>query len=89
MDDVSMRVGFYVMNLISVSALAAVFAPWILVHRNQNRIAAFFAMLPVLPICLAILAFFTLDSWLSRTFSSMGAPTFIATSVGTAAHAKS
>ena len=89
MDDVTMRVGFYVMNLISVSALAAIFAPWILAHRNQNRIAVFFAMLPVLLICLATLAFLTLDSWLSRTFSSMEALTLIAASGGAAEHAKS
>jgi uncharacterized membrane protein YidH (DUF202 family) len=89
MDDVTMRLGFYVVNLISVSALAAIFAPWILAHRNQNKIAVFFAMLPVLLICLATLAFLTLDSWLNRTFSSMGAPTFIATSVGAAERAKS
>ena len=88
MDDVTMRMGFYVVNLISVSALAAIFAPWILAHRNQNKIAAIFALLPVLLICLAILAFLTLDSWLSRTFSSMDAPTFIAASVGAAEHAK-
>jgi len=89
MDDVTMRMGFYVVNLISVSALAAIFAPWVLAHRNQNKIAAFFAMLPALLIFLAILAFLTLDSWLSRTFSRMGAPTFIAASVGAAEDAKS
>ena len=68
MDDVTMRIGFYVVTLITVSALAAIFAPWILAHRNHNKVAAFIAMLPVLLICLATLAFLTLDSWLSRTF---------------------
>ena len=82
MDDVTMRLGFYVMNLISISALAAIFAPWIFAYRKQNKIAACFAMLPVLLICLAILAFLTLDNWLNRTFSSMGASTFIAARVG-------
>ena len=89
MDDITMRIGFYVVNLISVSTLAAIFAPWILAHWSHNRTAGFFAVLPVLLICLAILAFLTLDSWLNRTFSSTGAPTFIAASVGAAEHAKS
>ena len=68
MEDVTMRVGFYVVNLISVSALAAIFVPWILAYRHRNKIAAFVATLPVLLICLAIVAFLTLDSWLNRTF---------------------
>jgi sterol desaturase/sphingolipid hydroxylase (fatty acid hydroxylase superfamily) len=87
MDDVTMRLGFYVMNLISISALAAVFAPWIFAYRNQNRFAAFFAILPVLLICLAILAFFTLDNWLNRTFSSTGVSTFIAARIAAEEHA--
>jgi hypothetical protein len=48
MDDVTMRIGFYVVNLISVSALAAIFAPWMLARRSHNKTAAFFAVLPVL-----------------------------------------
>lgn len=89
MDDVTMRVGFYVVNLIILSALAGTFAPWIFAHRNQNKIAAVLAVLPVLLICLALLAFLTLDSWLNRTFSSMGVPTFTAVSVGAVEHDKS
>lgn len=68
MDDVTLRVGFYVMNLITASAFAAIFVPWILVYRKRNKIATFIAMLPVLLVCFAILAFLTLDSWLNRTF---------------------
>lgn len=89
MDDVTMRIGFYVVNLISAVSLAAVFAPWMLAQRKYNRIAASVALLPVLLICLAILAFLTLDSWLNRTFSSMDGATFAAASVGTAEHAES
>ena len=81
-----MRVGFYVVNLISASALAAVFAPWILAHRKHNKTATFVAMLPVLLICLATLAFLTLDNWLNRTFSSMGGATFDAALVRTIVH---
>jgi hypothetical protein len=68
MDDVTMRVGFYVMNLITASSFAAIFVPWILAYRKRNKIATFIAILPVLLICFAILAFLTLDSWLNRTF---------------------
>lgn len=82
MDDVTMRVGFYVVNLITVSALAATIVPWIFANRSQNKIAALFAMLPVLLIGLAILAFLTLDNWLNRTFSGRGVPSFAATMVG-------
>ena len=70
MQDVTMRIGFYVVNLISVTALAAIFAPWILALRKYNNTAVIFAILPTLLSCLAILAFLTLDSWLNRTFSS-------------------
>ena len=84
-----MRIGFYVVNLITVSALVSVFAPWLLAYREHNKSAAFFAVLPVLLICLAILAFLTLDNWLNRTFSSLTEPTFVATPVGTADDAKS
>lgn len=89
MDDVTMRVGFYVMNLITASALAAVFVPWILAHRKRSKSAVVVAMLPVLLICLATLAFLTLDSWLNRTFSSTGSARFVAVSVEAADHANS
>lgn len=89
MDDVSMRIGFYVVNLITFSALAGVFAPWVLAYRNYNKSAAFCAVLPVLLICLAILAFLTLDSWLNRTFSSLSEPAFAATPTGIAERARS
>ena len=82
MDDVSMRIGFYVMNLISISALVAVFAPWIFAYRNRNKAAVIFAMLPALLLCLAALAFLTLDSWLNRTFASEREPTSIAAADG-------
>lgn len=78
MDDVTMRLGFYVVNLILMVAIAAIFVPWIFAHRNQNTIAMFVALLPALLICLAVLAFVTLDSWLNRTFSAAGARTVIA-----------
>ena len=71
MDDVTMRLGFYLLNLISVSAFVAVIAPWLLVRRNHNKTAVFFAVLPLLLLCCAILAFLLLDSWLNRTFSSI------------------
>ncbi len=89
MDDVTMRVGFYVVNVISVSALVAIFVPWILAFREHNKFAAVFATLPVLLICLAILAFLTLDSWLNGTFSSARVSALAAASVGAAEHANS
>lgn len=88
MDDVTMRVGFYVVNLITASALAAVFVPWILAYWKWSKIAVVVAILPVLLICLAILAFLTLDSWLNRTFSRMDVSPFVVASVGNAGHAK-
>lgn len=69
MQDVTMRIGFYVLNAIALAAVAAVFAPWFFVRKQNNRRAIFFALLPVLLICLAIAGFVTLDSWLNRTFS--------------------
>jgi hypothetical protein len=69
MDDVSMRIGFYVLNTVALAAVAAVFLPWIFARKKDNRRAIFFATLPVLLLCLATLAFLTLDSWLNRTFS--------------------
>ncbi len=70
MDDVTMRIGFYVLNAVALAAAAAVFVPWIYVHKQSNRRALFFALLPLLLMALATLAFLTLDSWLNRTFSS-------------------
>lgn len=69
MDDVSMRIGFYVLNGVAVAAVIAVFVPWFFARKQDNRRAIFFAALPVLLLCLATLAFLTLDSWLGRTFS--------------------
>ena len=69
MGDVTMRIGFYVLNLIAAAALVAVFGPWILAHRNRNKIAIFVAVLPMLLFCLAVLAFLTLDSWLNKAFA--------------------
>ncbi len=69
-SDVTMRIGFYVVNLITISALAAVFVPWLLAYRERNLGAVFIATLPMLLIFSAVLAFLTLDSWLNRTFSS-------------------
>jgi uncharacterized membrane-anchored protein len=83
MNDVTMRVGFYVVNLITASALAAVFVPWILAQRKRSKIAVVIAMLPVLLIFLAILAFLTLDSWLNRTFANLSSAPFVTASVGT------
>jgi hypothetical protein len=69
MDDVSMRIGFYVLNGVVVSAVVAVFAPWYFARKQNNRRAIFFAALPLALLCLAGLGFLTLDSWLNRTFS--------------------
>ena len=68
MEDVTMRIGFYVLNTVALAAAAAVFAPWFFARKQANRSAIFFATLPALLLCLAGLAFLTLDSWLSRTF---------------------
>jgi len=69
MQDVTMRIGFYVLNAIGVSAVAAVFLPWIFMHKQNTRRAIIFALLPLLLICLALAGFLTLDSWLNRTFT--------------------
>ena len=82
MDDVTMRVGFYVLNLICVTAGLAVMAPWVLAYRNRGRLAAFTAAAPVLLIILAVVAFATLDSWLNRTFAGMGGAATITPSIG-------
>ena len=70
MQDVTMRIGFYVLNATALAAAAAVFLPWIYARKQNNRRAIFFALLPLLLICIATLAFLTLDSWLNRTFSN-------------------
>ncbi len=70
MQDVTMRIGYYVLNLISMVAFVSIFLPWIFAHREHNKLAIFFAILPTLLTCLAILSFLLLDSWLKRTFTS-------------------
>ena len=37
MSGVTMHVGFHVMNLITVSALAAMYVPWLLAYRKHNK----------------------------------------------------
>lgn len=69
MQDVTMRIGFYVVNGIAVAAVAGVIAPWVLTQRNRGTAAFVFAALPALLVVLAILSFLTLDSWLNRTFA--------------------
>ena len=81
MQDVTMRIGYYVLNLISLTALAGIVAPWILAYRKRARSAAFFAMVPVLLVCLAIVSFLTLDSWLRRTFAQGQVPPSMATTL--------
>lgn len=70
MDDVTMRIGFYVLNAVALAAAAAIFLPWIYARKKNNRRALFFAFLPLLLMTLAAIAFLTLDNWLNRTFSS-------------------
>ena len=69
MRDVSMRIGYYVLNGIVLAALIGIFAPWSLARRRRKG-AIFAAVLPVLLLIIAILAFLTLDSWLQRTFGA-------------------
>lgn len=68
MEDVTMRIGFYVVNGIAVAAIAGVITPWILAQKNRGKAAFIIAALPMLLVLLAILSFLTLDSWLNRTF---------------------
>ncbi len=70
MADVTMRIGFYVLNTAALAGVAAVFLPWIFARKKDNRHAVFFALLPVFILMLAMIGFLTLDSWLNRTFSS-------------------
>ncbi len=69
MADVTMRIGFYVLNAIGIAGVVAVFMPWLFARKKDNRRAILFALLPVGLICLTLLGFLTLDSWLNRTFS--------------------
>ena len=68
MSDVTMRIGYYVLNAIVLAAVVAMFAPWILVHRQRPKGAVAVAVLPVLLTIIAVVAFLLLDSWLRRTF---------------------
>ena len=68
MQDVTMRIGYYVFHGIIAAALIGVFGPWMLARRNRTKSAIFLSVLPALLVCLAVLAFLTLDSWLQRTF---------------------
>ena len=69
LQDVTMRIGYYVLNGIVVAAVVGIFGPWYFALKNHSRIAMFLATLPILLTCLAIVSFLTLDSWLQRTFS--------------------
>jgi len=68
MQDVTMRIGFYVVNGIAVAAVVGVIAPWILARQERKTAAFIAAALPALLVVLAVLSFLTLDSWLNRTF---------------------
>lgn len=68
-SDVTMRVGFYAINLIALLALVGVFAPWIVTQKKHKKSAIAFAALPLLVSCITVLLFLVLDSWLNRTFS--------------------
>lgn len=68
MQDVTMRVGFYVVNGIALAAVAGVIAPWLLARQAHGTAAFVVAALPALLVVLAVLSFLTLDSWLNRTF---------------------
>ncbi len=68
-SDVTMRIGFYVVNLIALTAIVGVFAPWVFAQKKHTKSAIFSAILPLTLTCLAVLLFLTLDSWLNRTFS--------------------
>lgn len=70
MQDVTMRIGYYVLNVIVAAAFVGIVAPWILTLRKRHKSAVFFALLPALLVFIAVLSFFTLDSWLQRTFST-------------------
>ncbi len=69
MDDVTLRIGFYVVNFIAAAAVAGTVLPWLLTLWQRTRLATICAIIPLMLGCLAVLAFLTLDSWLNRTFS--------------------
>ena len=69
MSDVTMRVGYYVLNAVTIAAGIAVMAPWVLAWRGRVTAAAIVAVLPAVLAALAVIAVLTLDSWLRRTFS--------------------
>ncbi len=69
MQDVTMRIGYYVVNVIVVAAFLAIFGPWVLALRKRNKSAVLMAALPAILIVLAVLSFLLLDSWLQRTFA--------------------
>ena len=68
-SDVTMRIGFYVVNLIAVLALVGIFAPWVFTRKKQIKSAIAFATLPSVITCITVLLFLVLDSWLNRTFT--------------------
>ena len=70
MQDVTMRIGFYVLNAIGLTGMVSIFAPWIFVRKGDNKKAVLFAFLPLILICLSLISFLTLDNWLNKTFSS-------------------
>lgn len=70
MQDVTMRVGYYVVNAIFVVAFVGIVGPWFFAYRAHRKRAVFLAVLPTILVCIAILAFLLLDSWLQRNFSS-------------------
>ncbi len=48
MQDVTMRVGFYVLNVIVVAAFVGSFVPWIFALKKRHKGAINFATLPTL-----------------------------------------
>lgn len=68
--DVTMRIGFYVLNAVAFIAFAGVAAPWAYARKQRNRLALLLSLLPIGLTLLAVAAFLTLDSWISRTFAS-------------------
>ena len=68
-EDVTMRVGFYVLNAVIIAAVASVIMPWICTAREHPRRALLFSLLPVLLLSVTAIAFLLLDNWLNRTFS--------------------
>lgn len=69
MQDVTMRMGYYVLNVIVVAAAVGMVGPWLLALRNRTKGAIFLTIFPTFLVCMAIVSFLTLDSWLQRTFS--------------------